>query len=49
MSEVLDHAEILVIGNGDPEFKTLGGRLKSDQKIIEFVSIRDNPKSYGDG
>lgn len=36
---VLDHAETVVIGNNDPEFKTVPERLRNGQCIVDFVRI----------
>lgn len=41
MDEVLDHAETIVIGNGDPEFKSVPGRLGAGQTLVDFVRIVD--------
>lgn len=36
---VLDFAETIVVGNNDPEFKGLVGRLGEAQKVVDFVRI----------
>jgi GDP-mannose 6-dehydrogenase len=38
--EVLDHAEVIVIGNSGEEFAGLAERLRPDQLVIDFVRIR---------
>jgi GDP-mannose 6-dehydrogenase len=36
---VLDFAETIVVGNNDPEFKGLVGRVGEGQKVVDFVRI----------
>ncbi len=36
---VLDHGEVIVVGNGDPEFRTLGTRLSPQQIVVDFVRL----------
>lgn len=36
---VLDFAETIVVGNNDPEFKGLVGRVGEAQKVVDFVRI----------
>ncbi|MGO8756728.1 MAG: nucleotide sugar dehydrogenase [Terracidiphilus sp.] len=36
---VLDHAETIVIGNADPDFRDVVHRLREGQSIVDFVSI----------
>jgi GDP-mannose 6-dehydrogenase len=36
---VLDHAQIIVIGNAGPEFAQVPSRLRPDQKVIDLVRI----------
>jgi GDP-mannose 6-dehydrogenase len=43
---VLDHAQTIVIGNNDPDFHTVPGRLREDQSLIDFVRI-SNSRSEG--
>ena len=40
VEEVLDHADVLVIGNRGEEFTGLADKLRSDQLVIDFVRIR---------
>jgi GDP-mannose 6-dehydrogenase len=47
MDEVLEHAETVVIGNGDTEFKTLNTRLRTGQSLVDFIRISDDPRSFG--
>jgi GDP-mannose 6-dehydrogenase len=44
---VLDHAETVVIGNQDPDFRSVPGRLRKEQRLVDFARIT-NRKS-GDG
>ncbi len=41
MDEVLDFADTVVLGNGDPEFRAVPHRLRDDQVLIDFVRIAD--------
>jgi GDP-mannose 6-dehydrogenase len=41
LGTVLDHAEVIVIGNQDREFQEIPERLRSDQAIVDLVRIRD--------
>ncbi len=40
VEEVLDHADVIVIGNRGEEFTALAERLRPDQLVIDFVRIR---------
>lgn len=37
----LDWADVVVIGNGDPEFRKLASRLKPEQQVIDLIRIRE--------
>ncbi len=39
MGEVLDHAETVVIGNADDEFKTVGDHLRTDQRLVDLIGV----------
>ena len=39
IAEVLDHGQTIVIGNKDPEFAHVPGRLKPGQRLVDFVRI----------
>jgi GDP-mannose 6-dehydrogenase len=39
LDEVLDHAQTVVIGNRDPEFESVPGRLRVGQHLVDFVRI----------
>lgn len=40
IEQVLDHAEVVVIGNGDEEFAGIAERLRRDQLVIDLVRVR---------
>jgi GDP-mannose 6-dehydrogenase len=44
---VLDHAQTVVVGNQDPDFRTVPDRLRKEQRLVDFARIT-NRKS-GDG
>jgi GDP-mannose 6-dehydrogenase len=44
---VLDHAQTVVIGNKDPDFKDVSKRLREDQRIVDFVRITDQRSRNG--
>ena len=44
---VLDHAQTVVIGNNDPEFKTIPSRLRDGQMLVDFVRITDRRSEEG--
>lgn len=44
---VLDFAQTVVIGNKDPDFRTVPERLRSGQSIIDFVRIIDRRSDNG--
>jgi len=41
MDEVLEHADTVVIGNGDKEFHDVLSRVRKGQVIVDFVRISD--------
>jgi GDP-mannose 6-dehydrogenase len=47
IDEVLEHAETVVIGNGDSEFSSVPGRLKDEQVIIDLVRITPDRSQDG--
>ncbi|MCB0301982.1 MAG: UDP-glucose/GDP-mannose dehydrogenase family protein, partial [Calditrichaeota bacterium] len=52
MQDVVDHAEVLVIGNHSPEFKELVQTLEGDKLVIDYVRIvkeLDSIKTKYDG
>lgn len=44
---VLKHAETVVIGNKDPEFRKVPQRLRDDQLLVDFVRIQDQRTIHG--
>jgi len=48
---VLDHAQTVVIGNNDPDFRNVPERLRDDQVLVDFVRItrRRSEKGNYDG
>jgi GDP-mannose 6-dehydrogenase len=44
---VLEHADTVVIGNKDPDFRSLPGKLRAGQSIIDFVRIGDQRSKDG--
>jgi GDP-mannose 6-dehydrogenase len=44
---VLDHAQTIVIGNKDPEFESVLGRLRDEQHVVDFVRITDRRSENG--
>jgi GDP-mannose 6-dehydrogenase len=49
VEEVLEHAETIVIGNGDSEFKNMLEKARDDQTVVDFVRIgseRSNVEKY---
>ncbi len=47
LDEALAHGTTIVIGNDDPEFRSVTSRLKSDQFVIDLVRIPDREKLEG--
>jgi GDP-mannose 6-dehydrogenase len=44
---VLAHAQTIVIGNNDPDFQSVPGRLRDGQIIVDFVRITKERSSSG--
>ena len=44
---VLRHAETVVIGNNDPEFRDVPAQLCNDQRLVDFVRIIDGRSMNG--
>jgi GDP-mannose 6-dehydrogenase len=44
---VLDHAQTIVIGNRNPEFRKIPGRLRDDQLLVDFVRIQEQRSENG--
>jgi len=47
VDEVLIHAQTVVIGNKDPDFKRVPERLREGQFLVDFVRIIDGKSSNG--
>jgi GDP-mannose 6-dehydrogenase len=47
MDTVLAHAQTVVIGNMDPEFRGVLDRLKDGQQLVDFVRITDRRSDNG--
>lgn len=47
IDEVLDHAQTVVIGNKDPDFRSVPGRLRDGQRLVDFVRITDGRSENG--
>jgi GDP-mannose 6-dehydrogenase len=39
VDEVLDFAETILVGNGDPQFAEIFDRLRPGQSVIDFVRV----------
>jgi GDP-mannose 6-dehydrogenase len=44
---VLSHAQTVVIGNNDPEFKQVPERLQETQRLVDFVRITEGRSTNG--
>jgi GDP-mannose 6-dehydrogenase len=44
---VLNHAQTVVIGNKDPDFKAVPARLRDGQLLVDFVRIIDGRTTNG--
>ncbi len=44
---LLEHAQTIVIGNKEPEFKEVPARMRSDQVIVDLVRISDRSSEEG--
>jgi GDP-mannose 6-dehydrogenase len=47
IADVLSHAETVVIGNKDPEFKQIPERLRGDQTLVELARVADKGRVNG--
>ncbi len=48
MDEVIESAETIVIGNGDPEFKTVFDKVSKGQVVVDLVRIADKKSQKGE-
>jgi GDP-mannose 6-dehydrogenase len=44
---VLKHAQTVVIGNNDPEFRQVPGRLRKDQYLVDFIRVLPGKSQNG--
>jgi GDP-mannose 6-dehydrogenase len=44
---VLNHAQTVVIGNKDPDFKVVPGRLREGQFLVDFVRVTEGSSKNG--
>jgi GDP-mannose 6-dehydrogenase len=47
VSAVLEHAQTVVIGNKDPDFRTVPEQLRGDQVLVDFVRMIDRRSKNG--
>jgi GDP-mannose 6-dehydrogenase len=47
VEQVLEHADVIVIGNRGEEFTALADKLRPDQLVIDFVRIRQIEERHG--
>ncbi|OAF13575.1 GDP-mannose dehydrogenase [Bradyrhizobium centrolobii] len=47
LDDALSHGEIIVVGNGDAEFRTIGDRVRPDQFVVDLVRIKDHSRLKG--
>jgi GDP-mannose 6-dehydrogenase len=47
MDAVLDHAQTVVIGNNDPDFRGVPDRLRDGQRLVDFVRITNRRSENG--
>ena len=47
MDAVLDHAQTVVIGNNDPDFRGVPDRLREGQRLVDFVRITNRRSENG--
>ena len=47
IDEVLDHAQTVVVGNMDPDFRVVPQRLRGDQVLVDFIRITDRRSENG--
>ena len=45
--EVLEHADVIVVGNKAEEFREVASRLRGDQTLIDLVRLFDTPPPAG--
>jgi GDP-mannose 6-dehydrogenase len=45
IEQVLDHADTVVIGNNDPEFRHVPARLRPGQSLVDLVRVDSQLRS----
>jgi len=45
--DVIDHGEVIVIGNGDPQFRDILGRLRPEQYVLDMVRVPNRGQLNG--
>jgi len=48
LDEVLDHADVVVVGNRSDEFRTAMSRLRDGQRVLDLVRIVPEPPARGE-
>jgi GDP-mannose 6-dehydrogenase len=46
-NEVLKHAQTVVVGNNDPDYRDVLAQLREDQTLVDFVRISDQRSKDG--
>jgi GDP-mannose 6-dehydrogenase len=47
VDQVLDHAQTVVIGTNDPDFRSVPERLRAGQVVVDFVRVADRRSEDG--
>jgi GDP-mannose 6-dehydrogenase len=47
IDQILEHAETVVIGNRDPDFRAVPERMRADQVLVDFVRIDGRRSNHG--
>ena len=47
MDELYDHADVIIVGNGDTDFKAAADRATEDKTVIDLVRVRQELNSNG--
>ena len=47
MNDVLNHAETIVIGNNEPSFRNVLGKMREDQYVVDLVRVAEGGKENG--
>jgi GDP-mannose 6-dehydrogenase len=49
IDQVLEHAQTVVIGNQDPDFREVPERMRAEQVLVDFVRIDGGDSNRGNG